>query len=86
MQHDINYVRHSGDYLQAYRDDALAIANSGYGLDGLALKFGLTARMIGNTLTQGNLFNYNTNYGDLDTDNSRQLGDYLYNRYSKRHP
>lgn len=81
MQHDIDYVRHAGDYLQAYRDDALAISKSGYGLDGLALKFGLTARMIGNTLTGGNLFNYNTNYGELDTEQTRQFGDYLYEQY-----
>jgi len=60
-QHDIDYLKSSGDPFQAMIDDAKAIARSDFSLEGLAMKTGLFSRMAGSLYTGFNSFNFNQN-------------------------
>ncbi len=52
MQHDIEYLRPG--HFNAYKADLKAILNSGYTWEGLAMKFGLTTRIVLNLITATN--------------------------------
>jgi len=80
-QHDIDYLISNGSNTGAMLDDIKAIVYSfpDISLQAFALRLGLSARMLGNIITLGRGFKYNTALPGLSEKQTKIVGYYLNN-------
>lgn len=86
LDHDINYILHPNSVPNAAIDDIIAMNESGWELDGIALKLGLGARIVGNILTLGQLFNYNKSNSKTSVQKGKLLQRYVQDHYKDFEP
>jgi hypothetical protein len=74
LHHDLDFLRANGDYMALMQSDWKAIKNSGFSLDSMLMKTGLTLRSILSTLTFNQI-----NFGEskLTKEESALLANYL---------
>lgn len=85
-QHDIDYMLSSGSYTGAVAADIKAILGSyaEISLQSIALRLGLSARLLANTLTFGQLANYNLNLPNMSHEQTQQVGQLLNDKISEK--
>lgn len=84
-QHDIDYLKSSGDYNMAYYDDAKAIGKALFipTIDSMALKLGLGARSIARFVTGSDMFDFNTPVKGMSNEETKRLGELLQEKLDK---